>query len=310
MKRLLLVASVIIALSSCQSDESPADNDDVAMNAIEFSLPQGLVRSFGDNGETVWVWAGTTDTDDFIKAWKLTANSSGELTGTPKYYWLASASALKFRALYGNFADSAISSDTTPWSGLTLTHTVETEQTTDAAIQKSELLYAEEDNAANDGNDVALQFKHLMTRITVVIDCENSSGLDKLADATIVIPGVKTTATFSSATSTATAVDGTTQDIKIATFGSGIGTATTFECGAVIPEQTIASGSELIRLTLVDGQVIKYKKTNGGAFSAGNEYRITLAVNAAAATLNVSGFEVVAGNTHETTDWSYHVPIN
>ena len=84
MNRLLLVASVMLALSSCHSDEIPADNDDSVENAIQFSLPQGLVRSFGNNGETVWVWAGVTDADDFIKAWKLTANSSGGLTITNK----------------------------------------------------------------------------------------------------------------------------------------------------------------------------------------------------------------------------------
>lgn len=309
MKRLLLVASVMIALSSCQSDESSAGNDDVAMKAIEFSLPQGLVRSFGDNSETVWVWAGESSADDFIKAWKLTPNGSGGLTGTPRYYWLASAATLKFRALYGNFADNAITAGTTAWSGLSLTHTVEQEQTTDAAIQKSELLYAWKDDATN-GVDVDLQFKHLMTKITVVIDCANSSGLDKLTGATIEIPGVKTTATFSSATSTATVIDGTTKDIKIAEIASGLTESSVLECSAVIPEQTVAMGSELVRLTLTNGQEIKYKKANSDTFLAGNEYKITLTVNAASGSLSVSGFEVVAENTHETTDWNYHVPIN
>lgn len=309
MKKLLLVVSVMTALSSCQSDESPAGNDDVAMNAIEFSLPQGLVRSFGDNSETVWVWAGESSADDFIKAWKLTPDGSEGLTGTPRYYWLASVEALKFRALHGNFADDEITAGTTSWDGLSLTHTVEQDQTTDAAIQKSELLYACKDDATN-GVDVDLQFKHLMTKITVVIDCANSSGLEKLTEATIVIPGVKTTATFSSATSKATANDGTTKDIKIAAIESALTESSTFECSAVIPEQTVASGSELLKLTLANGQEIKYKKANNDTFLAGNEYKITLTVNAAAATLSVSGFEVVDGNTRETTDWNYRVPIN
>lgn len=306
MNRLLLVASVMIALSSCHSDEILADNDDSVENAIQFSLPQGLVRSFGNNGETVWVWAGVTDADDFIKAWKLTANSSGGLTITNKYNWPASASTLKFRALYGNFSNDAITEGTTPWTGLSLTHTVQQTQTTEAARDKSELLYATTDNAPK-GSDVALQFNHLMTKITVVIDCANSSGLGKLVGASIVIPGVKTTATFSSATSVATANYGTTNDITIASIVSQ--PTTTFECSAVIPEQTVASGSELIRLTLNSGQVIKYKKTNDNKFLAGNEYKITLAVNASAANVSVSSFEVVDENTRETTDWKYHVPI-
>ena len=254
MNRLLLVASVMLALSSCHSDEILDDNDDSVENAIQFSLPQGLVRSFGNNGETVWVWAGVTDADDFIKAWKLMANSSGGLTITNKCYWPESASTMKFRALYGNFSNDAITEGTTPWTGLSLTHTVQQTQTTEAARDKSELLYATTDNAPK-GSDVALQFKHLMTKITVVIDCANSSGLNKLVGASIVIPGVKTTATFSSATSVATANDGTTNDITIASIVSQ--PTTTFECSAVIPEQTVASGSELIRLRLNSGQVIK-----------------------------------------------------
>ena len=309
MNRLLLVASVMLALSSCHSDEILDDNDDSVENAIQFSLPQGLVRSFGNNGETVWVWAGVTDADDFIKAWKLTANSSGGLTITNKCYWPESASTMKFRALYGNFSNDAITEGTTPWTGLSLTHTVQQTQTTEAARDKSELLYATTDNAPK-GSDVALQFKHLMTKITVVIDCANSSGLEKLTGATIVIPGVKTTATFSSVNSTATAINGTTKDIKIAAIESALTESSTFECSAVIPEQTVASGSELLKLTLANGQVIKYKKANNNTFLAGNEYKITLTVNAAAGTLSVSGFDVVAGNTHETTDWNYHVPIN
>lgn len=306
MNRLLLVASVMLALSSCHSDEILDDNDDSVENAIQFSLPQGLVRSFGNNGETVWVWAGVTDADDFIKAWKLTANSSGGLTITNKCYWPESASTMKFRALYGNFSNDAITEGTTPWTGLSLTHTVQQTQTTEAARDKSELLYATTDNAPK-GSDVALQFKHLMTKITVVIDCANSSGLGKLVGASIVIPGVKTTATFSSATSVATANYGTTNDITIASIVSQ--PTTTFECSAVIPEQTVASGSELIRLTLNSGQVIKYKKTNDNKFLAGNEYKITLTVNASAANVSVSSFEVVDENTRETTDWKYHVPI-
>ena len=98
--------------------------------------------------EIVWMWAlkdGTTT--EYIKAWKLSSDSKGNLTSTSgEKYWPSDGKSLTFYALHGNFKNTTeISENSTPWADLSLTHTVETDQRTEAKKLKSDLLYAKTD---------------------------------------------------------------------------------------------------------------------------------------------------------------------
>ena len=101
-----------------------------------------------DSGEIVWLWANKSDGSEYITAWQLTAKSGGSFTGADKY-WPSDGSLLTFYALHGNFGNTTIKENSTPWADLSLTHTVETDQRTEAKKLKSDLLYAKKqyDNA-------------------------------------------------------------------------------------------------------------------------------------------------------------------
>ena len=59
-----------------------------------------------DPDEIVWLWANIADGSEYINAWKLTAQSGGNLTGSSAKYWPSDGSHLNVYALHGNFENS------------------------------------------------------------------------------------------------------------------------------------------------------------------------------------------------------------
>lgn len=192
-------------MSACQSEEVPTGTD-IAVD-IQSPIRIGETRSGSGNFATsdeIWVWVGKSDIDDFAKAWHLTTSDGSNFSGTTRY-WPEDGRKLSFKAVHGNFTPSP-TENTTPWSGLTLTHTVKDNQTDDAARAKSDLLYAEASNVTS-GTDVNLQFKHLLAKITFVM--VRGEGLDitedQLKEATVTFTGAKTETTFTASPLTTTA---------------------------------------------------------------------------------------------------------
>ena len=201
--RLFCLLIVALLLSSCQSDYDSTGDDNVAAQPREIGI--GAVRSGNlATSDEIWVWVGKGGIDDFAKAWHLTTTGGTNFSGTTKY-WPGDGSKLSFKAVHGNFTPSP-TENTTPWSGLTLTHTVKDNQTDDAARAKSDLLYAEASNVTS-GTDVNLHFSHLLAKITFVM--VRGEGLDitedQLKEATVTFMGAKTTTTFTASSLTTTA---------------------------------------------------------------------------------------------------------
>ena len=192
-------------MSACQSEEVPTGTD-IAVD-IQSQIRIGETRSGSGNFATsdeIWVWVGKSDIDDFAKAWHLTTSDGSNFSGITRY-WPEDGSKLSFKAVHGNFTPSP-TENTTPWSGLTLTHSVKDNQTDDAARAKSDLLYAEASDVAS-GADVNLHFSHLLAKITFVM--VRGEGLDitedQLKEATVTFTGAKTTTTFTASSLTTTA---------------------------------------------------------------------------------------------------------
>ena len=192
-------------MSACQSEEVPTGTD-IAVD-IQSPIRIGETRSGSGNFATsdeIWVWVGKSDIDDFAKAWHLTTSDGSNFSGITRY-WPEDGSKLSFKAVHGNFTPSP-TENTTPWSGLTLTHSVKDNQTDDAARAKSDLLYAEASDVAS-GADVNLHFSHLLAKITFVM--VRGEGLDitedQLKEATVTFTGAKTTTTFTASSLTTTA---------------------------------------------------------------------------------------------------------
>lgn len=187
-------------MSACQSDEFPTGTD-IAVDSQSQIKITGL-RSIDPRSiattDDIWVWVGKNSDDDFAKTWHLTTTDGSTFSGTTKY-WPGDGSPLSFKALHGNFTTSP-TENTTPWSSLSLTHTVANDQSDDAARAKSDLLYADVPSVTS-GTNVNLQFKHLLAKITVVLKKKEGSGIsdDVLQNATATLSGAARTTTFKSA---------------------------------------------------------------------------------------------------------------
>ena len=235
--------------------------------------------------EEVWLWANKTDGTEYIKAWKLTAQSDGSFTGAYKY-WPSDGSSLYVYALHGNFGNTTITENPTSWAELSLTHTVETDQSTDAKKPKSDLLYAKTGPVSSKTTPAKLTFEHLLAKITVKLDLKNSQGIraEELANATVTLTNILPEATFTSSTGAAASAGGTRKTItagKPATVSDGV------EIGsAIVPLQNFGGGKStssddnVITITLdsPDNRSFSYKPTPSVALTAGNEYIYTLKI--------------------------------
>ena len=244
--------------------------------------------------EVVWLWANKTNDTEYIKAWQLIANGSGgfsSFTNGADKYWPSDGSHLNVYALHGNFTNSpSILEGTTPWLNLSLTHTVETDQSSDVKKRLSDLLYSDIASVAPN-NTMQLAFDHLLAKITVKLDLANSKGIneDELANAEVKLTNILPDATISITSLTANPVQTST-----------IGTRTTITSGkipssitsgdvigsAIVPLQDFGGGKStssddnVITITLdsPDSRSFSYKPTPYVELTAGNEYIYTLKI--------------------------------
>ena len=248
-----------------------------------------------EKDEEVWLWANKTDDTEYINAWKLTAQSGGNLTGSSAKYWPSDGSSLNVYALHGNFENSQITEGTTKWSTLSLTHTVASDQSSDVNKRLSDLLYSRTSSAVAPNNTVQLTFYHLLAKITVKLDLKNSKGINEgeLANAEVKLTNMLTSGDFNS-TNVSTIItngvsantSGSRGEIKagIITQPSDM-TSTDYEVGsAIVPLQDFGGGKStssddnVITITLSDNRSFSYKPTNSVVLTTGNEYIYTLKI--------------------------------
>ena len=254
-----------------------------------------------EQDEIVWLWAiKENTTNEHITAWKLKANGSGGFssftTGSSAKYWPSDGYKLNVYALHGNFTNSSsISEGTTQWSNLSLTHTVETDQSSDVNKRLSDLLYSRTSSAVAPNNTVQLTFYHLLAKITVKLDLTNSKGINEgeLANAEVKLTNMLTSGDFN-ITNVSTIItngvsantSGSRGEIKagIITQPSDM-TSTDYEVGsAIVPLQDFGGGKStssddnVITITLSDNRSFSYKPTNSVVLTAGNEYIYTLKI--------------------------------
>lgn len=265
-----------------------------------------------EQGETIWLWANKTDGNEYIKAWQLTAQSEGSFSGTKKY-WPSDGKSLNVYALHGNFKNITISEDATSWSSLTsLTHTVETNQTSPESKRLSDLLYSHSSTPSSTtptafapNNPVQLTFDHLLAKITVKLDLNNSEGIEssELNNAEVTLTNIQPEATISKMSLTGnsdkTNTTGTRTTITAGKITSSISSGDVIG-SAIVPLQQFGGGkstssdNNVITITLAspDNRSFSYMPTNPVALSAGKEYTYTLKIigNKITGSLSVSDF--------------------
>ena len=279
-----------------------------------------------EKDEIVWLWAiMELTTNEHITAWKLKANGSGGFssftTGSSAKYWPSDGSKLNVYALHGNFKNSQIREDATSWSSLTsLTHTVETDQSSDVNKRLSDLLYSQTSSVAPNTGSVQLTFNHLLAKITVKLDLTNSKGINEgeLANAEVTLTNIQPDATISNTLLTGnsgkTSTTGTRTTITSGKIPSSICSGDVIG-SAIVPLQNFGGGkgsdseNNVITITLAypDSRSFSYTPTPSVALTAGNEYIYTLKIingELSVSSISVQGFAV---ETTQEKKWDIYV---
>ena len=234
-----------------------------------------------DSGEIVWMWANKTDDTEYINAWKLTAQSGGSLIGSPQY-WPSDGSKLNVYALHGNFENSTITEGSPSWSSLSsLTHTVETDQSSDEKKRLSDLLYSQTSSAvAPNSGSVQLTFDHVLSKICITLKKADGSGIEdaNLNNATVEVSGINTEVTYD-ATNNRVTNSGTASTITLGQETSG---STTYE--AIVPSNMTVNNPH-VTITLNDfpasGKTRTFSCTlmSSVTFAKGKKYTFTLTLH-------------------------------
>ena len=276
----------------------------------------GSISSTFYANEEVWLWANKKDGTEYIKAWQLTAQSDGSFNGNAKY-WPSDGSLLTFYALHGNFKNPSITEGTTSWSSLkSLTHTVKTDQTTEENKRLSDLLYSHTSSAVAPNNTVQLAFDHLLAKITVKLDLDNSKGItaEELAKATVTLTNIQPDATISNTSLTGnsgkTSTTGTRTTITSGKIPSSFNSGDVIG-SAIVPLQQFGGGKNdsstdnVITITLSDDRSFSYNPATPVALSAGMEYTYTLRIigNKITGSLSVSPFLSEGDKSISFTDY-------
>ena len=268
---------VLMSFASCAMDHEIVSKEQerkiITLTSVTKATGVETTTSPYNSGE-VWLWAETSKGTGYITAWKLSSDSDGNLTSTSGGKYWPSDGSLTFYALHGNFIKTTITENYTSWAGLSLTHTVETDQSTYPNKLKSDLLYAKTVPVESNTTPTKLTFGHLLAKITVKLDLENSQGIkaEELANSTVTLTNILPEAQISSATLSENSVQsssasGNRQPIiagKPATVSNGeeIGSA-------IVPLQDFGGGKSdessdnVITITLAssDGRSFSYKPT-------------------------------------------------
>lgn len=253
---------VLMSFASCAMDHEIVSKEQerkiITLTSVTKATGSETTTSPFNSGE-VWLWAKTSEDPEYITAWKLSSDSEGNLTSSDEKYWPSDGSELTFYALHGNFIKTTITENSTPWASLSLTHTVETDQSTDSKKLKSDLLYAMKGSVKSNTTPAKLTFEHLLAKITVKLDLSGCQGIESadLNKATISITNIFPDAVLSCSTGTAANGSGNKTTIiagEITTTLSGV-----TEIGsAIVPLQSFGNNENIIQITLSGGRVFSY----------------------------------------------------
>lgn len=302
-----------LILWSChESDDVLGASSDDAM--LKLSLETRAVVA--DDDTPIWIWANKSASSVYFSAWKLGAN--GEIASDNIKYWPSDGSGLTLYALKGNFEDGTITKDTTPWSGLSVTHTVLNDQTSDVSLSKSNLCYTSA--SGNNGQTINMTLKPLLSKIIVGFNLSDSKGITEsaLSGATVTINDILPQTTFTSSDGKISAASGTTTQITICSSLPKPQTLTTYTSTnplkvgeAIVPPQTIATGKKLVTVKLNDssGRTFNYKFSGSSALTMSGGYSYQFTFKIIDGELTISSIDVTdySKSTIEMS-WNVYIP--
>ena len=308
----LSMAAVALAIAGCSNDENLTDNDPNA--PVEIRLTGGLeVQTRAPHGldmllkagEQVHVWvddAGVAN-KELYKDRELTAVDNGALTGETMYF-PQTGNAVNIYAIHGNFGEDTDWTGSGFW-GEEIMHKVEQNQKTGQETDgyaKSDLVYVQSTNVARTKEDINLQFKHLLSKVEVVlVKGTGSPDIEK-----VEILNTKLEAAFFPDKESEFWVveNGDTKPIEIDTHLTEKTAAENKDNDAgkvlneaIIVPQTLVAGTQFIRVTTADGGELIYRLPKGKTFEPAKKYRFTV-------TANLTELKVVSA---KITDWTSEI---
>ncbi len=239
----------ILAFCACSKNDCVTAQGDEASQVISLttsvrtrSIDQTLQESQIAEGIHVGAFVATTgSTSEFMENAlnnDLTADGNGDLS-------VASGKEMYFPA-GANVDIYAYAPYNSGWSSLGVqTFTVQTDQSTDANVNASDLLYVKKADVASTSDAIALEFAHKLSKLNITI--VNSSSI-VLKDAVVSVLGTKTSVKVDLSSGALTDNDeAVAADITAATLGESDLTAS-----AILVPQEVSSGHFLKIVTSAD----------------------------------------------------------
>lgn len=306
MKKYLFFAAALFTLAACNNDDNLPVDDPTA--PVEIRLSSGIqvqtrtthnldTRLAANEEVHVWVDdAGSgVDNPNLYKNNILTVgNDRTTLSGGNPMYFPSTGNAVNIYAIHGNF-DGADLADF--WGAVTpIIHTVSQKQQSSESKEGegyavSDLVYAQKTNVArtdrNSENQIGLQFKHLLSKIEVVL--VKGNGTPGISEVAILNTQLKAQFTPSKTEEWAVSATGEVTDNNPILIDNGLtsdadakGTDETQKIlnEAIIVPQTVDGGTQFIRITTTEGGQLFYSlPTEGEIFQPGMKYRYTITAN-------------------------------
>ena len=314
-RKLLMLMTVGLGatawLSSCQNDDEPQPQ--AAQREIHLGSSVGDVTRSNDatnllNGDTCYVWTDMVNPSttpatvtEYFNAWALKANGVGGLStlaaGNAKLF--PATNMLNFYALVGNFGKKTVEEEQVPRitdgedalpdeNGVR--HTVLDDQTTAEAYYKSDLMYAVKLEQEPVSDAVILPFKHLLSRIQVVLVAGNRMETTGLTGATVELLNLTRQVNITPTRGEQTATLSTPQSADagnilmstsvVSAASDATAQNSTVYADAIVVPQTIATGSQFIRVNYLDRDTYYRIPSGEGAqplvLESGKQYRFRL----------------------------------
>lgn len=319
----------ILALAACNNENMPENESG---QSTEIRLTSGIEvmsRAYTPKqdeqiayGEKVYIWADEVvgfEEVTYFQAWELTADGNGSfesVADADKKYFPESGNGIDLYAIHGNFSP-AIVKDVTEFPSSGIIHNIETDQTVDGNFEKSDLLYASHQDIERTKSAIPVKFYHMLSKVQIAIRPGAGLTLSDLNGATVSVLNTKTEVWFtpskvadlSDATVRGNMVIASGEENEISVPAVSVNnTEENFTSAdnygeAIIAPQTLAAGTQFIKVTLEGRNPLYYVLNAGKTFESGKRYIYHITVNLTELDVesSIEGWGTGTNNTGEAT---------
>ena len=298
MKKYLFFAAALFTLAACNNDDNLPVDDPTA--PVEIRLSSGIqvqTRAAHNNldtrlaaNEEVHVWVDDAGTSEELYANDIltVGDDQTTLSGGNSMYFPSTGNAVNIYAIHGDFEPNA---DWSNFWSTSIIHRVATDQQSgegNTGYAVSDLVYCKSENVSRKSNPttVNLQFKHLLSKIEVVL--VQGNGAPGISKVEILNTQLEARFTPSKTADWAVSATGEVTDNNPILIDNGLtsdadakGTDETKKVlnEAIIVPQTLNDKTQFIRITTDKEGVLVYALDKNTEFKAGMKYRYTITAN-------------------------------